>query len=307
MLTVVMPTRNGAGWIGQCLDAFGRLHSPRGQYKLIVVDNGSADATLAIVQSFADRLPLQIMSEPGPGKNRALNAALPHLQGDLIVFADDDIVPSPDWLLRMQDLAARYPTCAMFGGRVTPLWPSPPSQAILNGIPLSAAFAVHPQSLQDGLIGAQFVWGLNMAIRRDIFDKGYRFNEAVGPKPGNYIMGGEFEFTRRLAEDGYQAAFSNDVLVQHIIRPQQLTFNWLMQRGFRHGRQEYRRLSVHDKQGWGLIMGYPRWQLRKLLQAYLINLKARLSGDDVQRYRCGWKLACLRGWLFQARHGDAAG
>ncbi|GAB4143508.1 MAG: hypothetical protein Tsb0016_12620 [Sphingomonadales bacterium] len=306
MLTVVMPTRNGAEWIGQCLEAFSRLQSPNGNYKLIVVDNGSEDSTGAILQNFSDRLPLQLLSQPDPGKNKALNAAIPHLQGDLIVFADDDIVPAPDWLVNMRALAARHPDCAMFGGRVTPLWPSPPAEAILKGIPLTAAFALHPQSLQDGLIGAQFIWGLNMAIRREIFDKGYRFNETVGPKPGNYIMGGEFEFTRRLADDGYQAAFANNVLVQHIIRPRQLTFQWLMLRAFRHGRQEYRRLRPAEKQDWGVIMGYPRWQLRKLLQAYLSNMKAQLMGDDVQKYRCGWKLATLRGWLFQARHGDAA-
>src|SRR5215471_5623735 len=102
MLTVLIATRNGAHTLPRCLAALGQLIAPVGGWKLIVVDNGSTDATREIVESFADRLPLTYLLEPRPGKNAALNAGLDHVEGDLVVFTDDDVLARPDWLVELR-------------------------------------------------------------------------------------------------------------------------------------------------------------------------------------------------------------
>ena len=123
-LTVILAIFNGAETIAGTLGALTRLEPPEGGWKLVIVDNGSTDGTKAIVESFADALPLRLLDHPVPNKNAALNAALEHAEGDLVIFTDDDIIPEPDWLSGFQRLASEQPSFAVFGGRIRPLRPS---------------------------------------------------------------------------------------------------------------------------------------------------------------------------------------
>jgi hypothetical protein len=83
MLTVLITTYNGAPTLPEVLAAYGRLVPPVGGWKLIVVDNGSTDATPEILESFRARLPLQVLHQVQRGQNAARNTGLPHLDGDL--------------------------------------------------------------------------------------------------------------------------------------------------------------------------------------------------------------------------------
>jgi glycosyltransferase involved in cell wall biosynthesis len=93
-----MATHNGADTLPVVLEAYTTLQSPEGDWKLVIVDNGSTDSTNEIIHAFTKRLPLTYAFEPRRGKNRALNTRLASGSGDLIVFTDDDTIPQPDWL-----------------------------------------------------------------------------------------------------------------------------------------------------------------------------------------------------------------
>src|SRR5215470_7149550 len=66
--------------------------------EVVIVDGGSTDDTVSLMQSYADRLPLRVLVEPGcnisAGRNRAIAAA----QGDIIAVTDAGVVLEPDWL-----------------------------------------------------------------------------------------------------------------------------------------------------------------------------------------------------------------
>ena len=55
-VSIIIPAFNEARMIGKCLDSLTRLDFPRDQFEVILVDNGSEDATVQIAESFADRL-----------------------------------------------------------------------------------------------------------------------------------------------------------------------------------------------------------------------------------------------------------
>jgi hypothetical protein len=46
------------------------------------------------------QLPLLLLHEPVAGKARAINMALDHLNGELVVFTDDDVRPGYAWVKR---------------------------------------------------------------------------------------------------------------------------------------------------------------------------------------------------------------
>jgi glycosyltransferase involved in cell wall biosynthesis len=104
-LSVVIPTYNRLPILRQCVQALERqrLEPPLQGYEVVVVDDGSTDATVAWLEqaSAAGELPhLRLLQQahggPAQGRNRGVEAA----QGDVIVFIDSDLVVGSDFLLR---------------------------------------------------------------------------------------------------------------------------------------------------------------------------------------------------------------
>ena len=264
MITVIIATFNGARTLGATLEALGRINAPEGGWKLIVVDNGSVDGTPQIIAAHADRLPLHALHIAQRGKNRALNAALEWVEGDLVVFTDDDVIPDADWLCSLHDAARRQPNFGIFGGAIVPHWPSPPKPWIGNHVALGMTFAVSDPALPEGPVDHGHVWGPNMAVRADNFRAGLRFDVKVGPNgSSNYVMGSETELIARMAERGIKSWFCQSARVQHLIRAEQMSKAWVLRRYFRHGRALYLFRRRRTK-GLRLLFGIEPWLLREV-------------------------------------------
>ncbi len=116
MITVILATWNGARSLERTLESFGRLERPDVPWRLIVVDNGSTDATPRLIEAYAGALPMTIVREPQSGKSRAVNRALELVGAGLVVFVDDDMVLDADWLRQYESVATRQPDHALFAG-----------------------------------------------------------------------------------------------------------------------------------------------------------------------------------------------
>jgi GT2 family glycosyltransferase len=235
---VVFATRNGARTLPRVLEGHAALR--RRPDQLVVVDNGSSDATPSVLAEAPTRhpnLPLTVLRELSSGKNRALNAALPLVaDADLVAFTDDDAIPAPDWLDQLVAAAEAAPEHAVFGGAIRPDWmETPPAWILRWRVPLDICFAVN-SGLRTGPIAAQSVWGPNMAIRGAVLRAGHRFDTEVGPDgTAIYPMGSETEFTRRLERNGHRAWFTADAVVRHMVRPEQMRLEWVLGRAYRCG------------------------------------------------------------------------
>ncbi len=86
-VTVLLAVYNGEAFIARRLDNLLALDYPAGLLDIIVVSDGSTDATDGIVQSYANRK-VQLLRVPHAGKAAALNAAMEHATGELLLFAD---------------------------------------------------------------------------------------------------------------------------------------------------------------------------------------------------------------------------
>ncbi len=84
--------------------------------EVVICDGGSADNTVSIIESYADRLPLRLIVEPGAnisaGRNRAIAAA----QADIIAVTDAGVELHPDWLENLTRPLLHDPACQMVGG-----------------------------------------------------------------------------------------------------------------------------------------------------------------------------------------------
>ncbi len=91
-VSVVIPARNDAAMLATCLDALARQTRPADE--IVVVDNGSSDATAAIAAAAGAR----VVTEPIPGIPRASSAGYDAARGDLVARIDADSVCPPGWL-----------------------------------------------------------------------------------------------------------------------------------------------------------------------------------------------------------------
>jgi glycosyltransferase involved in cell wall biosynthesis len=297
MITIIFSSYNGARTLPRMLEGLCALRSDGLRYKVVAVDNGSTDDTSRILKAYGDRLPLTCLFEPRRGKNIALNRALAEIEGDLVLMTDDDVLVAPDWLLQVKAVFEAHPEVDVVGGRVEPLWPSPPAPWILTAVPLVIAYASTPADYEDGPCGPQRVWGPNMSFRARLFRDGRRFNERIGPDGTKaYAMGAEVEFCRRLQAEGRKMWHCPRAVVQHIIRDYQLTRRWLGGRAYRHGRGETRMApNGGGDPSLKRVMGVPRYLLPMIARAagaYVWTLARR---DPAAQIEALWSVAYLAG------------
>lgn len=92
--SIVIPTFNGASRIGNCLDSLVQQTIGR-DVEILVVDDGSTDNTTNVVRSYSSvRLIAQSNAGPASARNRGALEAI----GKILLFTDDDCVPTPGWL-----------------------------------------------------------------------------------------------------------------------------------------------------------------------------------------------------------------
>jgi len=101
-ISVVIPTYNRLPILQKCLLALEQQHvaEPISRYEVVLVDDGSTDATVAWLAEQAEALPhvrliRQDHGGPALGRNRGVETA----RGDVIVFIDSDLVVTEGFLM----------------------------------------------------------------------------------------------------------------------------------------------------------------------------------------------------------------
>jgi len=91
-ISIVMPTLNQAPYLTAAIDSV-LTQANNAEIELIVMDGGSGDGTLAILESYGNRI--RFISEPDKGQSDALNKGLQLVTGDIIGWLNSDDVYKP--------------------------------------------------------------------------------------------------------------------------------------------------------------------------------------------------------------------
>jgi hypothetical protein len=296
MLSVVLATRDRAGRLRRTLDALLRLQQPRDGWHLVAVDNGSRDSTSAVLADYRARLPMTVVHEPRPGRSAALNAAIPNIQGDHVLFLDDDIEPQSDWLPRHAAAAAGAPDYAVFGGRIVPQWEVEPPRWIRDWADLALCYGAHAD-LADGPCPFYLVFGGNMAMRAEVFRRGLRFDPVYGPNGGrNYVIGCETDFVRRAEHMGFRAWHCRTAVARHFVPKAHFRWRWVLDRARNFGRSQYRM----DGPAFRALRAGSDAETAARLRAAIAEQRrnawrAVLAGNAEARFRACWQMSFLAG------------
>jgi predicted AlkP superfamily phosphohydrolase/phosphomutase len=119
LVSVVMPTRNRADCVGAAIESVLRQRYSR--WELLIVDDGSDDATPSVVEQWTtrDERIRAFRQSPHGGSSRARNLGLDHAKGDVVCYLDDDNRFDPGWLRAVVWAFTEHPgTQALYGARV---------------------------------------------------------------------------------------------------------------------------------------------------------------------------------------------
>ena len=98
-ISVVVPVLNGQATIKDCVKSLLSQSYPSARYEIIIVDNGSTDRTIRILNSCQNSL--RLLRETKKGSYAARNTGISCAAGSIIAFTDSDCIADKDWLIHI--------------------------------------------------------------------------------------------------------------------------------------------------------------------------------------------------------------
>jgi GT2 family glycosyltransferase/glycosyltransferase involved in cell wall biosynthesis len=96
--SVVIPTYNRQAVLAQCLEALGKQDIPADEFEVIVVDDGSCDATEEYCRSFHAAYAFRYLRQINAGAGAARRRGVQHSRGEYLLLMNDDTIACPDLL-----------------------------------------------------------------------------------------------------------------------------------------------------------------------------------------------------------------
>jgi glycosyltransferase involved in cell wall biosynthesis len=293
-LSVVFSTYKSEEILEKSLQAYCNI-STGYKWELIIIDNANRAETRSIIKRYKDKLPINFIEKSQPGKNNALNLALPLVKGSLIFFTDNDVIFEPNVIDVVVESAVKYPDYDVFTGKILPDI-TLPDWVDFQSHRIRSAFVFSDQGNEDCDVFLEDVWGPNMVVRASLFRNGLSFNGDVGPNGKSYIMGSETELLKRLERQGCKGRYLSQNIVLHQIRKEQLCIDWLKNRAYRSGRGS----AFNSYDNSITLFGYPRYLLRSLIAAFIAQKLAIFIGSKTKKCLTEMEYNFILGKLSQA-------
>ena len=115
-LTFIVPVYNEEATVAQVLE---RVDAVPFQKQIIVVDDGSTDGTPALLEEWRTRTAGVVLRQPNRGKGAAIRAAVPYVDGEIVVIQDADGEYDPADVPRLVEPIARGAADVVFGSRLS--------------------------------------------------------------------------------------------------------------------------------------------------------------------------------------------
>ena len=161
-ISVVIPALDEEEEIGECLESLRQQSFP--YFELIVVDNGSKDATASIARTYG----AHVIEERERGIARARQTGFEAAHGKIIASTDADTIVPTDWVARIYHaFVDNASLCGVFGPFHLKRGSSPDPR-INSLIPYLERISTRYQQT-TGTINLPHFWGFNFAVQREAF------------------------------------------------------------------------------------------------------------------------------------------
>jgi len=243
VVSIAVPTFNRTSCLIDALQSLINQETDFG-YEIIVLDNSGHSIPEAEVWApqRTGRDKVRYLAVPEPGLHNGRHAGAMHAQSDLLVYVDDDIIAAPGWLQAIVE-TFEDPAIHLVGGRSLPQYETDPPEwleAFWSYSPDGGHSCGYLSLIDLGdtsfELDADYIWGLNFAIRKQTLEMLGGFNPDGMPwELRRYRGDGESAVTRKAKALGLKAQYQPDALVYHRISKNRLTVEYFERRAYLQG------------------------------------------------------------------------
>jgi GT2 family glycosyltransferase len=243
-VSVVVPTRNRAHWLPDCIRSL-VAQETSASVEFLIVDNASSDGTPGVITEWSARDPrVGGVRELKLGRSAALNAGMRIARGRLLLFTDDDVIADPGWIASYVGLFARHPDAELAGGAIFPIPKNLARPSWFSDRALVAIGSIEFAG-ERPLTETENVWGANMAARSDLFGQIGTWGEELGVRGENHPRNDrpegneDTELQMRLLAAGGSVWYCPGAVIRH--RADVPGPRGCVTKGFANGRNSVRR------------------------------------------------------------------
>jgi glycosyltransferase involved in cell wall biosynthesis len=211
-LTVIIPTYNRCATLQKVIQAYLDQTESRAIAEILVVDDGSTDPTPALVARLSRESPIRIryFRQENRGPAAARNVGIREAKTDLILFTDDDIIPSTSLVAEHLAWHRRFPEpSAVVLGKVT--WsPEVNPTPFMNWYGTEGPLFAYAR-LEDRIeIEYRYFYTCNLCLKTQFLRKNGTFDEDF--KVAAYE---DIELGFRLNKAGMRLRYNRNALAYH--------------------------------------------------------------------------------------------
>jgi len=199
LVSVIIPCRNEAKFIANCLESILKQSYPKDKMEILVIDGMSGDKTREIIEKLKaknEKLKIKVLDNPKKFTPFALNIGIKNSKGEIIIRLDAHATYIKDYILKCIKYLKEY-NADNVGG----VWKIMPRETTLinksiclaSSSVFGAGNAYYRMGYSKGLKWVDTVFG--GCYKREVFEKIGLFNE-------NLIRNQDFEFNLRLRRAG---------------------------------------------------------------------------------------------------------
>ena len=207
-VAVVIPAKNEESTIEACVRSL--KQQTYGELQIIVVDDGSTDRTLEVLERFSD---ITVLRSDGRGPSRARNLGLGSAAADIIAFTDADCICEPRWVEELVATLQCGPYAGAGGDQHSPPGESPFGRRVQQFLK-AVGFVGGYVRTTDHEVPTRHNPTCNVAYQSEVLERVGGFDEALWP-------GEDVDLDRRITAQGYELAYTPRAVVYHF-RPRDM-------------------------------------------------------------------------------------
>jgi glycosyltransferase involved in cell wall biosynthesis len=207
-LSIVIPTYNRCKLLSRTLQGLCEQVAADRILEVIVVSDGSTDATSDVVDEFSGRLPVRCISQAKSGVSTARNRGLREARGRVVLLLDDDVIPSSKLVLEHTDFHRQSLGFeSVLLGYVTWL-PELRITPFMRWYGEYGALFGYALLEDDSEVDRRYLYTCNISFKTDFLRANGGFNE-------NLTVHEDHELGFRLAKRGMRMFFRRNALGYH--------------------------------------------------------------------------------------------
>jgi GT2 family glycosyltransferase len=224
-ISIIIATSGRVEKIRRLLASLCRVHArDKIKHEIVLANNATSDTTAAAVESLArefdgkDGVRCWQVREPVAGKCRAQNKTISQTKGAVLVFLDDDVEVTAEWLQAIDSFFNAYPRDVMQGSII--MRPEDRKNEAVQK-------ALHRYRTMDFVeygkaagVDIKTLTGGNMAVKREVFDQAGLFDDRLGP--GGHGISEDVEFAKRILMLGKRIGWQPKAAVYNELDPARL-------------------------------------------------------------------------------------